>query len=804
MRGEHITVRGQVQGVGFRPAVWRLATELGLAGDVCNTPEGVEIRVFGAGAGLDAFARRLVAEAPPLARVDTLARRPVEAEPPPGGFAIAPSAAGAMRAAVTPDIATCADCLAEARDPFARRYRYPFTNCTNCGPRFSIVTGAPYDRALTTMQGFAPCPDCGAEYGDPADRRFHAQPIACHACGPRAWIERLGGGAVAFDAFSMLDPVDAVGGMIAKGHIVAIKGLGGFHLACDATDAAAVAALRQRKRRPAKAFALMARDIDVIRRFCVVDAAETALLQSPQAPIVLLRRRATAAGAPLAAEVAPGLDRLGFMLPTTPLHHLALRRLDRPVVMTSGNISGQPQCVHNEEARAALAGVAAFALMHNRPIAHRLDDSVARVDLGRPRLLRRARGYAPAALPLPPGLEAGPSVLALGAELKNTLCLTRDGEAVLSQHLGDLADAATASEAADTLALYQRLFDHVPQAIAVDAHPAYRATRDGHARAAARGVPVVEVQHHHAHIAACLAENRWPAWAAERYGAARGGEVLGIALDGTGAGDDGTVWGGEFLACDYAGYRRLGCLKPVALPGGEAAVREPWRNAYAHLRAEMGWAELEMNFAHLPVFARLSALPRATLDAMIAAGVNAPLASSCGRLFDAAAALCGLAWDRQDHEGQAAMAFEAAIDPAAMAEPDDLAYPFAIPLLRGRGLPYIEPLAAWRALLGDLCLDTPAGTIAARFHRGFARAVVAMARKLAGTERRFATVALGGGCFQNATLFALVHDGLRAAGFDVLSPATVPANDGGLAFGQAVVALARLAARDKPGDQPCV
>ena len=785
MRGEAITIRGQVQGVGFRPTVWRIATELGLTGDVRNTGEGVEIRLWGA--ALARFTERLEAEVPALARIEQMQRTPLD-EPPPPAFEIAPSAGGRLRAVVTPDAATCADCLAELRDPFAARYRYPFANCTNCGPRFSIVEGAPYDRGKTTMRGFALCDSCRGEYENPDDRRFHAQPVACHSCGPRAWIEHLGGGTVNHEAFSMLDDVDAAGGMLMMGHIVAIKGIGGFHLACDATKAEVIARLRARKRRHRKAFALMARDLDMIRRYCLVSEEEAALLASPAAPIVLLKLR----GEALPEALAPGLDRLGFMLPYTPLHHLLLRRMQRPVVMTSGNISGRPQCTGNEEARAQLAGVADFALMNDREIANRIDDSVVRIDLGRPRLLRRARGYAPAPIALPEDFEDAVQVLALGGELKNTFCLVKDGRAILSQHMGDLEDAATAEDVAHNLALYRGLYAQEPELIAVDRHPDYLSTKRGQAMAAEAGISLVEVQHHHAHVAACMAENGWPL---------QGGPVLGIALDGLGFGADGTVWGGEFLACTYTGFERLACLKPVALPGGAAAVREPWRNAYAHLTAEMGWAEFSMNFGHLDLHQRLEAAPRATLDAMIAKGLNAPLSSSCGRLFDAAAALCGLAWEAQAYEGEAAMSFEAAIDPEALDESEDMAYPFAIPLLAGKGLPYIEPLAAWRALLGDLHLETPVGVIAARFHRGLAKAIVAMAARLSGEERRYPTLALTGGCFQNATLFRLVHEKLEERGFAVLSHEQVPANDGGLALGQAVVALATH--QENFGRDPC-
>ena len=774
VRGEVITIRGQVQGVGFRPTVWRIATELGLTGDVRNTGEGVEIRLWGA--ALTQFTVRLEAEVPALARIERMLRRPLDGPAPPA-FEIAPSASGRLRAVVTPDAATCADCLAEVRDPFAARYRYPFANCTNCGPRFSIVEGAPYDRDKTTMRGFALCGDCRGEYENPDDRRFHAQPVACHGCGPRAWIEHLGGGTVTPAASSATDDVDAAGDMLMTGHILAIKGIGGFHLACDATKAEVVARLRARKGRRRKAFALMARDLEVIRRYCLVSEEEAALLASPAAPIVLLKLR----GEALPEVLAPGLDRLGFMLPYTPLHHLLLRQMERPVVMTSGNISGRPQCTGNAEARAELAGVADVALMNDRTIANRIDDSVVRIDLGRPRLLRRARGYAPAPIALPEGFDGAAQVLALGGELKNTFCLVKDGQAILSQHMGDLEDAATAADVAHNLALYRRLYAHEPEVIAVDRHPDYLSTRRGQAMAEKDGLGLVEVQHHHAHVAACMAENGWPL---------HGGPVLGIALDGLGFGADGTVWGGEFLGCTYTGFERLACLKPVALPGGAAAVREPWRNAYAHLMAAMGWAEFAKNFAHLDLHQRLEAVPRATLDAMIVKGVNSPLSSSCGRLFDAAAALCGLAWEAQAYEGEAAMCFEAAIDPKALNEPEDMAYPFVLPRLAGEGLLFIEPLGVWRALLGDLGRETPLGVIAARFHRGLAKVIVAMAARLSGEERLYPAVALTGGSFQNATLFRLVHEGLEQRGFRVLSHERVPANDGGLALGQAAVALA--------------
>ncbi|MFX4300452.1 carbamoyltransferase HypF [Pseudosulfitobacter pseudonitzschiae] len=776
--GTRLTVSGQVQGVGFRPTVWRIAHEMGLTGDVKNTGEGVVIRLWGD--GVESFADRLNDALPPLARIERLNIEQLQ-EPAPSEFSITNSQEGEMRGNVTPDAATCADCLAEIRSPFERRYRYPFANCTNCGPRFSIVTSAPYDRAKTTMAPFDLCEPCLVEYTQPTDRRFHAQPVACGRCGPNIWIEKLGNGAVNLEAFSMLDDVDATGGMILNGHIVAIRGLGGVHLACDATNAEAVKELRRRKLRDGKAFALMARDLDVVRQYCEVSEAEAKVLSSPQAPIVLLKKRANV----LPDEIAPGLDRLGVMLPYTPFYHLILRRIGRPVIMTSGNPSGQPQCIGNQEARDRLASIADFGCFHNRDIANRIDDSVVRVDLDKERVFRRARGYAPQPLTLPKGFSQNLELLALGAEQKNTFCLIKNGRAIVSQHMGDLEDASTHADVARNLELYQNLFDHSPSSLAVDQHPQYLSTQRGYEMAGDR--PVIEIQHHHAHIASCLAENGRPL--AE-------GPVLGIALDGTGLGDDGTIWGGEFLVCDYSGYRRVGCFKPVALPGGAAAVKTPWRNLYAHLMAQMGWGELSMNFSELEIFKRLMDLPRETLDAMIATGTNSPLASSCGRLFDAAAALVGLAWDSQNYEGEAAILFEAALDHDALSEPVDLAYPFSIPLMDGDGIPYIEPLAVWRAMLGDLVLDTPIGVMSARFHRGLANAIVAMALRLT-KDTTIDTVALSGGCFQNATLFQLVHRALEAEGLTVLSHSQYPANDGGISLGQAVIALANTQEEDE-------
>ncbi len=757
-------MRGLVQGVGFRPHAWRLATECGLTGEVWNDAEGVVVRIWGPAAARRRFLERLCQEVPPLARIDALETRPLSAAPP-AGFRILASHAGAVRTGIVPDAATCPACLAEVRDPDDRRHRYAFTNCTDCGPRLSIVRAIPYDRARTSMAAFTMCRACQAEYDDPGDRRFHAQPDACPRCGPRLWLE----GARAADA----DPIAAARALLAAGEIVAIKGIGGFHLAADATNADAVQRLRARKRRYHKPFALMAAGLEVIEPYCAVSEDERALLESPAAPIVILAADGPEAVAP---GVAPGQRTLGFMLPYTALHHLLLEGLGRPLVLTSGNRSEEPQVTSNEAARAKLAGIADHLLMHDRAIVNRVDDSVVRVMDGAPRLLRRARGYAPAPLPLPEGLASAPPILAMGAELKNAFCLVQDGQATLSQHIGDLEDAATYADYRANLALYASLLEHEPLIVAVDQHPDYLSTKLGREL----GPEVVAVQHHHAHIASCLAENGVPLAA---------GPVLGVALDGLGHGEDGTIWGGEFLAADYRGFTRLAHLRPVPMPGGAQAVREPWRNSYAQIRAALGWQRFAREYPDLELYADLQDRPLATLEAMLAKGLNCPLSSSCGRLFDAVAAALGICRDRASYEGQAAIELEASIDAAALAAAGD-GYPLAIE--RAAGPWVLDAAPIWPALLADLTRGTPVPVMAARFHLGLTAAILDLVCALG--RGRFETVALSGGVFQNRLLFEGVSGGLRARGFTVLGHRLVPANDGGLALGQAAVAAARALA----------
>ncbi|MBO0859651.1 MAG: carbamoyltransferase HypF [Chloracidobacterium sp.] len=790
MVAERITVRGLVQGVGFRPTVWRLARRHNIRGRVANSGDGVEILACGKSGDLERFVAALKSEQPRLARVDKVIRSAIPMEPLIGGvlidsevFTIEESASTPIRTGVTPDAATCEDCRAEVFDASARRFRYPFTNCTRCGPRLTIIHNIPYDRSHTTMAAFAFCAECEREYRDPADRRFHAQPIACFACGPRVWIERADDRPFAVDALTTLDEVDAACSLAQEGRIIAVKGVGGFQLACDALNEDAVARLRSLKRRERKPFALMARDLDVALDYCEISEMEAGLLQSPASPIVILRANGARDVAP---SVAPGVRTLGVMLPNSPLHHLLLKRMNRPIVLTSGNLSDEPQCIDNDEARRRLGGVAEYFLTHNRPIAQRMDDSVVKVMAGEPRMLRRARGYAPASLALPEGFDAAPRILAFGGELKNTFCLVRDGEAILSQHIGDLEDALTQADYRHNLKLYETLYGHAPQLLACDPHPEYLSSKLARELAESGDLPLVETQHHHAHIAACMVENGLPLDSSP---------VIGVALDGLGFGADGELWGGEFLLADYRGFKRLASFKPVALPGGAQAIREPWRNLYAHLMAEIGWARLAVNYSELELYRFLEAKPRILLDRMIDRGVNSPLASSCGRLFDAVAAAVGVCRERAAYEGQGAIELEAIVDETVLLEEDDLlAYPFAIPRLKGSNRPYIEPLAMWRALLEDLILYTPPPIIAARFHKGLAKVIAQMVYQLSRHECGDApvkTVALSGGVFQNKILLEQVTERLARLEFNVLTHRLTPVNDGGLALGQAAIAAAR-------------
>jgi len=747
-----IRVEGIVQGVGFRPYVYTLATGLGLAGFVGNDVDGVFVEVEGPKDAVGEFLRTLERDPPPLARIERVTARPVA---PDGGtsFVIAPSGPGGpRRTLISADTATCADCLRELDDPADRRYRYPFINCTNCGPRFTIVRDVPYDRPFTTMAPFAMCQACAAEYHDPADRRFHAQPVCCPACGPRLTVRDRAGSPLPADPLPA-DPLTWAARLLADGQILAVKGLGGYHLAADAACQPAAAALRARKHREDKPFAVLVADLTQARDLGEVDEAAAALLMSPARPIVLLPRRPDA---PVAPAAAPGNRSLGVMLPYTPLHYLLVRALGRPMVLTSGNVSDEPIAYRDDDALARLAPIADAFLGHDRAIHIRTDDSVARTFRGRPMLIRRSRGYVPEPVTVAAGFPR--PVLACGAELKNTFCLAKDRHAFVSHHIGDLENAETLRSFTEGIEHFRRLFDIDPRVVAHDLHPEYLSTKYA---LDLDGVDLQGVQHHHAHIASCLADND------------ADGPVIGVAFDGTGYGTDGTIWGGEFLVAGLAGFERGGHLTPVPMPGGAAAIRQPWRMAAAYLGLGAP-DQLDVK--------RRNADRWAAVTAMAAKGVNAPLTSSAGRLFDAAAALLGVR-DTINYEGQAAIELEQLADPAEAA-----AYPAAV--VTGEGPFQIRAADLLSALISDLTAGVRAPVIAARFHHGVAAAIEAGCVLL--RERHgLGTVALSGGVFQNVLLLHATVARLEARGFRVLTHSRVPCNDGGISLGQAVIAAAR-------------
>ena len=744
-----IRVDGVVQGVGFRPYVHRLAGELGLDGFVRNDEHGVVIEVEGPAEAIEALLARLPAEAPPLATVEGMDQ---EVVPPRGepGFAIAGSTgAGAPDALVSPDSATCADCLRELFDPADRRHRYAFINCTNCGPRFSIVRGVPYDRPLTTMADFTMCALCSAEYHDPADRRFHAQPNACPTCGPRLGTVPPAAPVAQPETEGTVPLTQAVA-VLQAGGVVAVKGIGGFHLACLAADEDAVAKLRARKHREEKPFALMAADLDAALEVVELDGVEAALMQGRDRPIVLARRRP---GARVAASVAPRSAELGVMLPYSPLHHLLLADVGESLVMTSGNVSDEPIAYEDEDAVARLAPIADAFLLHDRPIQTRTDDSVLRVARGRPLPLRRSRGAVPSVLALP--LAAHRHVLACGAELKSTFCLARGRRAWVSHHIGDLKNVETLGSFAVGVEHFERLFAVAPEVVAHDLHPDYLSTTYALAR---EDVEHVAVQHHHAHLAAALAEHGETAAA------------VGAIFDGAGLGTDGTVWGGELLVGDLRSCERAGHLWPVRLPGGDAAVREPWRMACSWLMAA------EYRVAR-PV-GGVDPQRWHAVERMVETGTGAPMTTSVGRLFDAVAALSGIRYD-VTYEGQAAIELEAACDPAERG---------AYPLAAVAGV--LDARETIHAIARDAARGESVGVIATRFHHALADATADACTAVA-ADRGLDAVVLSGGAFQNRRLLERTAARLEHEGLRVLVPERLPPNDGGIAFGQAAVAAAR-------------
>ncbi|EHN9379997.1 carbamoyltransferase HypF [Salmonella enterica] len=734
--GVQLRIRGKVQGVGFRPFVWQLAQQLRLHGDVCNDGDGVVVRLL---EEPSQFIAALYQNCPPLARIDSVEHASLIWERTPTDFAIRQSAGGSMNTQIVPDAATCPACLAEMNTPGERRYRYPFINCTHCGPRFTIIRAMPYDRPFTVMAAFPLCPECDSEYRDPYDRRFHAQPVACPACGPhlewRSQHERAEKEAA----------LQAAVGQLNAGGIIAVKGLGGFHLACDARNDTAVAMLRARKHRPAKPLAVMLPTAQTL------PTAARSLLTTPAAPIVLVDKQYVSS---LSEGVAPGLAEVGVMLPANPLQHLLLQELNYPLVMTSGNLSGRPPAITNEQALDDLHDIADGFLLHNRDIVQRMDDSVVR-DSGE--MLRRSRGYVPDAFALPPGFRDAPPILCLGADLKNTFCLVRGEQAVVSQHLGDLSDDGIQAQWREALRLIQSIYDFTPERIVCDAHPGYVSSQ----WASEMCLPTETVLHHHAHAAACLAEHGWPL---------DGGEVIALTVDGIGMGENGALWGGECLRVNYRECEHLGGLPAVALPGGDLAAKQPWRNLLAQcLRFVPDWQDY-------PETAGLQQQNWNVLARAIERGVNAPLASSCGRLFDAVAAALRCAPASLSYEGEAACALEALASQCANVE-----HPVTMPLNGAQ----LDVAAFWRQWLN---WQAAPAQRAWAFHDALACGFAMLMRQQA-TARGITTLVFSGGVIHNRLLRARLT--FYLSDFKLLFPQQLPAGDGGLSLGQGVIAAAR-------------
>ncbi|MDO5675342.1 MAG: carbamoyltransferase HypF [bacterium] len=780
-----IRVQGIVQGVGFRPFVFRLAHELGLEGTVANDAGGVSIRLGGTKEHIEEFVRRLRSSAPVAAHISGIDLKPLSDCTLAPGFHILASSGGALAtAAISPDLATCPDCVAEIFDPANRRFRYPFTNCTNCGPRFTITARIPYDRPNTSMGVFPMCAECSREYGDPFDRRFHAQPNACPVCGPQ--LSWHGADGRRLEA----DPILAAAQGLQQGAVVAIKGLGGFHLAVDAANSRAVLRLRERKNRPAKPLAIMVADIAAARRLCRVSALEAELLESVAHPIVLLQAKEKSG---LAPALAPGLSIIGLMLAYTPLHHLLLAQAATPkaLVMTSGNAGGSPICTGNDEALQRLQGLADFFLLHNRDILTRVDDSVMRVMAGLPRLIRRGRGFAPAPAPLPLAKPC-PNTLACGAAMKNTFCIVRNNEAYLSQHIGELSNTENYDFYLESIAHLQEVLECAPNRLACDLHPDYISSRyagrqvglfgrTGKVDKSGQSGQLIQVQHHHAHALAVMAEHGLDE------------TVLALILDGAGYGGDGTVFGGEIYQVTRAGYQRLAHLAPLPLPGGDQAVLEPWRLGLALFRQSTG--DHDVPLAALPhSLAQINPEKRAVIAALLQKGLNCPPSSSAGRLFDAVSALLGLCLF-SSYEGQAAMLLEAQASLAGSAV-NSVVLPLCIENEAGIRRIATKPMA--KALLKHLSAGRPVATLAWAFHHWLAESCREAIAQLS-EETGLTKVVVAGGCMQNKVLFEMLQSSLSADGFAVLSGSGIPMNDGGIALGQAYYY------RDKDrGDEPCV
>ena len=752
-----IFVKGIVQGIGFRPFIYKLAFKHDLKGFVYNTSEGVIIEAEGHKGNIDRFYNEILTNAPPLSRIENST---ISYFPPQGytTFEIRSSISEEGKyQLISPDIATCKDCLYELTDPGNRRYYYPFTNCTNCGPRFTLIEDIPYDRPFTTMKSFTMCPNCRKEYENPDNRRFHAQPNACPVCGPQIELLDASG-----NRLPNSNVIKAAATLLTEGKIFAIKGLGGFQLACDATNESSVRELRLRKKRESRPFALMVANLDEAKKYCHLSSLEENLLVSAQSPIVLVQRKPDI---PICRLVAPGIEYLGLMLPYTPLHHLLLREAKLPLIMTSGNISEEPIARDNSEALERLMGIADYFLVHNRDIYSRYDDSVTMIERKEVQLIRRARGYAPSPIKL--NFQSKP-VLACGADEKNSFCLTRDRYAFVSQHIGDLENLETLENYEKTIDLYEKLFRINPYIIASDLHPDYASTSYAHDLVSSNGnMKAVPVQHHHAHIVSCMADNSIDT------------PVIGIAFDGTGYGSDGHLWGGEFLFADYHGFERLGHLEYLPLPGGEKAIKKPYRTAIGYLYKILGDTALQTKYSFL------KEISRNEIDLIrhqVRTGLNTPVTSSIGRLFDAVSSICGIR-GIIDYDGQAAIELEMTAYGAVGSITKG--YPFAIREQDGTYIISISELLT--TLIEDVSKNASISLVAAKFHHSIASMIFEMVQ-LISNKTGVTQVALSGGVFQNRLLLRLVIPELEKAGFSVLTHRQVPCNDGGISLGQAVIA----------------
>ncbi|MBN2186388.1 MAG: carbamoyltransferase HypF [Dehalococcoidia bacterium] len=758
----HISVRGIVQGVGFRPFVYGLATKHNLKGWICNTSEDVKIEVEGKMEAIEQFKLDLQTKAPPLARIEdiTISYHPAISYE---SFEIRQSIAEEGKyQPISPDIATCQACLDELLNPNNRRYRYPFTNCTNCGPRFTIIEDMPYDRPKTTMRDFQMCPQCQAEYDNPLDRRFHAQPNACPECGPHVELLDAQGNTLACS-----DPISSASQLLREGKIVAIKGLGGFLLACDATSQSAVRTLRKRKRRPFKPFAIMLTSMNEVKRHCYVSPEEEQVLLSPQSPIVLMKWKDDS---PVSRELAPNLRYLGIMLPYTPLHHILLRDTGLPLVMTSGNLSEEPIAKDNDEALRRLSGIADYFLVHNRYIYSRYDDSVAMVERAASQIVRRARSYAPYPIPL---TFRAKQALGCGAEMKNSFCLTKDNHAFLSQHIGDMENLETLEHFSHTISLYKKLFRIEPEIIAHDLHPNYLATKYAQ-QLGESGLKLIPVQHHHAHIVSCMVDNGLQS------------PIIGVALDGTGMGGDGHIWGGEFMVADYQSFNRVGHLEYLPLPGGDAAIKRPYRIAIAYILSLLGESALNQGLAFMR---QVGEVEVEVIKRQIERKINTPLTSSMGRLFDAVSALTGIR-SEVDYEGQAAVELEMAAYKACPEHDGGInnkeSFPYS--MIEDNGIRIVQLGALLSAIIEGLKqgISSP-GRISVKFHNTVALMVSEVCRLIA-NETGINQIALSGGVFQNRLLLRKTVTSLEKGGFTVFTHQQVPCNDGGISLGQAVIA----------------